>query len=120
MDPDATWCTSLLEGHPHRLLLRRVMASEKRRKVIGDEHPPAARLRAENQAALGPDAKLFRVHLQTAGGPVKRERVHCQARKLARGQGEMSPIASHTLPRNSIAIPARRNFWIGMPRLEPT
>jgi hypothetical protein len=72
------------------LPLRRVLATKKSRKVIVDEHPPPTRFASRNQAALGPAAHLFGVHLQKARSLIEGERVH---RALAAGMasGSMQP-----------------------------
>jgi hypothetical protein len=58
------------------LPLRRVLAAKKSRKVIVDEHPSPPWFASWDQAALGPAAHLFGVHLQKACGLVEGERVH--------------------------------------------
>jgi hypothetical protein len=58
------------------LPLRRVLAPEERSKIVVDEDPSPARFRRRDQAALGPAAHLFGVHLQKAGGLIEGERVH--------------------------------------------
>jgi hypothetical protein len=61
------------------LPLRRVLAPEERGKIVVDEDPSPARFGRRDQAALGPAAHLFGVHLQKAGGLIEGERVHGQS-----------------------------------------
>jgi hypothetical protein len=58
------------------LPLLRVLGPEELGKIVVDEDPSPPRFRGWNQAALGPAAHLFRMHLQKTSGFIKGERVH--------------------------------------------